>query len=139
LTSVDLVTKKLYKVQNKKAVQGCCDTLKENLRRFRDIKETIADRRKAKEILHVSKGSGHMLKCKENSVVVPLLDYAFMEANIRERRGGGLQSHPSLLGDTLYRTLQNNTDMKCARELVIDLSNPDFKISLSCCYNYTQN
>ena len=29
--------------------------------------------------------------------------------------------------------------MKRARELVVALSNPDFKISLSCCYNYTYN
>ena len=52
---------------------------------------------------------------------------------------GGLQSHPRLLEDTLYRTTLNNTDMKGAGELVLALSNPDFKISPSCCYNYTQN
>lgn len=62
-----------------------------------------------------------------------------MEADIRERGGGGLQRHPRLLEDTLYRTMENNTDMKRARELVLALSNLDFKISLSCCYNYTQN
>ena len=39
----------------------------------------------------------------------------------------------------LYITMQNNTDMKRARELVLALSNPDFKISLSCCYSCTQN
>ena len=53
-----------------------------------------------------------------------------MEADIRERGGGGLQSDPRLLKDALYRTMQNNTDMKRSRELVLALSNPDFKISL---------
>ena len=79
--------------ENKKTVQGCCDTFKENLRKFREIKDTgqvvrndmtnaeqrrlslrIANRRKLKEILHVLKGSGRTL-----------LEYAFMEADIRER------------------------------------------------------
>lgn len=40
LTSVNFVSKKLKKVQNKKAVQGCRDTFKENLTRFREIKQT---------------------------------------------------------------------------------------------------
>lgn len=85
LTSVNFVTKKLRNVQNKKAVQGCRDTLKENLRKFREIKDTsqvvrndmtnaeqrrlslrIANQRKLKEILHVSKGSGRTCKCEEN-------------------------------------------------------------------------
>ena len=72
-------------------------------------------------------------------MLVPRLEYVFMQADIRERGGGGLQSHPRLLEDTMYRTMQNNTDKKRARELVLALSNPDFKISLSCRYNYTQN
>ena len=157
LTSVNFVAKKLRNVQNKKAVQGCRDAFTENLRRFRDIKETsrvmrndmtneqqrtltlrIANKRKLKEILHASKGRGRTFKCEENPMLVPLLEYAFLEGDI-ERGGGGLQSHPRLIEDTLYRTPQNNTDMKRARELIIALSNPDFKISLSCCYNYTQN
>lgn len=82
---MNFVTKKLRNVQNKKAVQGCRDTLKENLRKFREIKDTsqvvrndmtnaeqrrlslrIANQRKLKEILHVSKGSGRTCKCEEN-------------------------------------------------------------------------
>ena len=55
-----------------------------------------------------------------------------MEADIRERGGGGgLQSQPGLLEDTFHRTTQNNTDMKSARELVLALSSPDLKISVS--------
>ncbi|KAK2566824.1 hypothetical protein P5673_009509 [Acropora cervicornis] len=44
---------------------------------------------------------------------------------------GGLQSQPGLLEDTFHRTTQNNTDMKSARELVLALSSPDLKISVS--------
>ena len=71
-------------------------------------------------------------------MLVPLLEYAFMEADIIEG-GGGVQSHPRLIDDTLYRTSDNVTNMKQARQLVMAMSNPDFNISLSCCYNYTQN
>ena len=97
-----------------------------------------ANKRKIEEIIHVSKGSGQRLKCEENPLLVPLLEYAFIEADIRELGGGGVQSHPRLLDETLYRTPQSNMDMKRVRELVVAMSNPDFEISLSCCYNYTQ-
>ena len=62
-----------------------------------------------------------------------------MDNDTRERGGGGVQSHPRLTDDTLYRSPDSNTNMNRARELVLAMSNPDFKISLSCCYNYTQN
>ena len=71
-------------------------------------------------------------------MLVPLLEYAFMEADVIAG-GGGVQSHPRLIDDTLYRTADNVTNMKQAREFVLAMSNPDFNISLSCCYNYTQN
>lgn len=54
-----------------------------------------------------------------------------MEADIRDRGGGGVQSHPRLIDDTLYRTPDSSTNMKQARELVIALSNQDFNILLS--------
>ena len=157
LTSVKFVARKLLNVQNKGAVQGSRDSFKENLCAFRDIRKTsqvvrndmtneqqcklairIANKRKLKEILHIAPGRGRKLKCEENPMLVPLLEYAFMEADIIEG-GGGVQSHPRLIDDTLYRTSDNVTNMKQARQLVMAMSNPDFNISLSCCYNYTQN
>ena len=75
--------------------------MKENLRNLSEIKETsqvvrnditqaeqerlllrIANRRKVREILHISKGNGQTLKCEENPVLVPLLEYPFVEARI---------------------------------------------------------
>lgn len=157
LTSVKFVARKLLNVQNKGAVQGSRDSFKENLCAFRGIRKTsqvvrndmtneqqrklairIANKRKLKEILHIAPGRGRKLKCEENPMLVPLLEYAFMEADVIEG-GGGVQSHPRLIDDTLYRTSDNVTNMKQARQLVMAMSNPDFNISLSCCYNYTQN
>lgn len=157
LTSVKFVARKLLNVQNKGAVQGSRDSFKENLCAFRGIRKTsqvvrndmtneqqrklairIANKRKLKEIFHIAPGRGRKLKCEENPMLVPLLEYAFMEADVIEG-GGGVQSHPRLIDDTLYRTSDNVTNMKQARQLVMAMSNPDFNISLSCCYNYTQN
>ena len=76
-----------------------------------------------KEILHIAPRHGCKLKCKENPMLVPLLEYAFMEADIIEG-GGGVQSHPRLIDDTLYRTSDNVTNMKQARQLVMAMSNP---------------
>ena len=91
------------------------------------------------EILHIAPGQGRILKCKENQSLLLLLEYAFMESDVRARGGGGQWSHPRLIDETLYRTPDSNTYMKKAREIVIALSSLDFHISLSSCYNYTQN
>ena len=91
------------------------------------------------EILHIAPGQGRILKCKENQSLLLLLEYAFMESDVRARGGGGQWSHPRLIDETLYRTPDSNTNIKKAREIVIALSSLDFHISLSSCYNYTQN
>jgi hypothetical protein len=158
ISSVKFVADKLLHVKNKRAIQGCRDTFISKLNTFQEIKVTsqvvrndmtnanqrklalrIANKRKCKEILHVAEGRGRILKCEENTYLVPLIEYAFMDNDTRERGGGGVQSHPRLTDDTLYRSPDSNTNMNRARELVLAMSNPDFKISLSCCYNYTQN
>ena len=68
----------------------------------------IANKRKLKEILHIAPGRGRRLKCEENDMLVPLLEYAFMEADIIVG-GGGVQSHLHLIDDTLYRTSGKTT------------------------------
>lgn len=42
-----------------------------------------------------------------------------MEADICERGGGSLQNYSRLLEDTLYRTMQTNTEMKSARKVIL--------------------
>ncbi|KAL9976902.1 hypothetical protein ACROYT_G014243 [Oculina patagonica] len=53
--------------------------------------------------------------------------------------GGGLESHSKLQKELLYRAADNKTKMKDARESILALAPEDFKISLSTCFNYTQN
>jgi hypothetical protein len=68
-----------------------------------------------------------------------VLEYAFGERDIRTEGGGGLESHPRLTAGTLYRGADNATTMKQARELILSLAPAAFNISLSSCYNYTEN
>ena len=150
ITSVNFVSKTLLHVENKSRVQNCRENFISNLNKFNKIRvtsqvvrnymtnrqqsaltQTIISKRKVKEILHIKPGQGRKLKCEENPNLAPLLEYAFMES--------GIQSHPHLTVDTLYRTPDNNIHMKEARELVLGMSDPNFSISLSSCYNYTQN
>ena len=114
ITSVKFVTGKLLDVKNKRAVQTCRDMLKANLNRYEDIKFTsqvvrndmtnenqykislrIANKRKSMEILHIAPGRGRILKCEENQSLVPLLEYAFMESDVRDRGGGRSAESPT--------------------------------------------
>ena len=52
---------------------------------------------------------------------------------------GGLESHPRLTNGVLYRTSESSTTMKHARATVLALAPPNFSISISSCYNYTEN
>ena len=53
--------------------------------------------------------------------------------------GGGLQSHPRLITDTLFRSTDNILTMPQAREIVLEVAPPGFQISLSSMYNYTDS
>ena len=67
-----------------------------------------------------------------------VLTYAFGEYDIHEG-GGGLESHPRLITGTLYRASDSATTMTRAREILLSLAPKGFEISLSSCYNYTEN
>ena len=52
---------------------------------------------------------------------------------------GGLESHPRLTTDVLYRSRDNNLFMRQAREILLKVAPPGFAISLASCYNYTES
>ena len=53
--------------------------------------------------------------------------------------GGGLEAHPHLITGTLYRGADSITTMQQAREVLLSMAPQGFSISLSACYNYTEN
>lgn len=54
--------------------------------------------------------------------------------------GGGLEAHPKLYENTLYKAIDNKTIMREAREVILALAkDEDFEVSLACLYTYTMN
>ena len=99
----------------------------------------IVSARKMKEIKSIAEGRGRKLKIEHFPQLSIALEYAFGELDMSEGGGGGLESHPRLTTGTLYRSVDNVTTMKRAREILLSLSPQGFTISLSSCYNYTNN
>ena len=94
---------------------------------------------KLEKLRHVFEGRGRMLKGEEFPDLAAILEFSFGESDRIEKGGGGLESHPRLTDTVLYRAEYNNTIMKHARETILALAPKDFNISLSSCFNYTQN
>jgi len=51
---------------------------------------------------------------------------------------GGLESHPRLTTDIMFRSKDNNLYMRQARDILLQNAPPVFGISLKSCYNYTE-
>ena len=103
------------------------------------LQNRIVSARKRKEIRTIAKGRGRKLKIGQFPQLAIALEYAFGELDVSEGGGGGLESHPRLTTGTLYRSVDNVTTMKRAREILLSLAPEGFNISLSSCYNYTNN
>lgn len=149
---------KLANVQDRRSFQYSKGTVARNLQLFEEMKSEIqvidpsmteeAKRRKRDRLLqamkleklrHVFKGRGRKLKCEEFPDLTGILEFAFGESDRVDRAGGGLESHPRLTDTVLYRAADSNTIMKQARETILALAPEGFSISLSTCFNYTQN
>ena len=156
VTSVKFMTK-LANIQDKRSFQRSKDQVGQNLVLFKDMKrEFMSDldeasdpQRKKKKCLlectkleklrHIFKGRGRRLKCEEFPDLAGILEFAFGEGDRVDRAGGGLESHPRLTDTVLYRATDSNTIMRQARETILALAPEGFNISLSSCFNYTQN
>ena len=156
LTSSTFMTK-LANVGDKRPFQRAKHQVDYNIQLFKkmkkDVEETVdltseAGRRKKYRLLqkmkleklrHVFEGRGRTLKSEEFPDLAAIMEFAFGESDRVERAGGGLESHPRLTDTVLYCTADSNTIMKDARETILALAAKDFNISLSSCFNYTQN
>ena len=103
------------------------------------LKSRIVYFRKLKEIRTIASGRRRKLKCSEFPELAMALEYAFGENCDSEGSAGRLESHPRLTYGVLYRTSESSTTMKHARATVLALAPPNFSISISSCYNYTEN
>ena len=94
---------------------------------------------KLEKLRHVFEGRGRMLKCEEFTDLAAIMQYAFGESDRIERGGGSLESPPRLTDTILHLAADSNTIMTDAMETVLALAPNEFNISLSLCFNYTQN
>ena len=156
LTSISCASQ-LQGIQSRKGVRNAMTSLQPNLQNYIAIRKTsqvvrsdlttlqqhklterIISSRKLKEIRTIAEGRGRKLKCSAYPELSTILSYAFGEYDRREG-GGGVEAHPRLTTGTLYRASDCATTMKVAREVLLSLAPAGFDISLSSCYNYTEN
>ena len=102
------------------------------------LTQRLISQRKLKEIRVIAEGRGRKLKCTHFPELATVLAYAFGDYDV-EQGGGGLEAHPRLTCGTLYQTSDSVTTMKRAREILLSVAPNGFSISLSTCYNYTEN
>lgn len=156
LTSVRFATK-LQGIQSRQGTTSAKNRLVINLQKYSDIKTTsqivrsdltnlqqhrltqrIISCRKMKEIHTIGEGRGRKLKSTEFPELGLVLEYAFGELDTQVG-GGGLEAHPRLTTGTLCRGVDNVTTMQQVREVLLFMAPEGFSISLSACYNYTEN
>ena len=94
---------------------------------------------KLERLRHIYEGRGRQLKWEGFPDLAGILEFAFGEGNGVDRAGGGLASHLRLTATVLYWAADSNTVMRRAREAILALAPEGFNISLSYCFNYTQN
>lgn len=158
-TSTKFVTK-LQGIKNKTSIMNARDELGSKINEFKDIQKTSGvvrndmtneqQRRLTKRIIEYHKrketklskqfdGRGRKLKVEEFPELPKILEKVFENGSADDKRGGGLESHPRLITTTLYRAPDNLTFMRQAREILLQSAPSNFTISLSSCYNYTEN
>lgn len=149
ITSIRFASK-LQQRKSRSGHRNSLSSLEGNLGKFQDLKKTsqvvrndmtprqqhelqrrIISKRKIKELKTIAKGRGATLKVEQFPELPMILEGVFGE--------NGLESHPRLTDEVLYRANSSALKMKDAREALLALSPKNFSISLSCCYNYTQN
>ena len=152
LTSVRF-TAKLSGVQSRLAVTTAKNQLKPSLEKNNNLCKTsqtvrsdltteqqhrltrrVIAARKVKEIRIIAAGRGRKLKSQEFPDLAALMECVFGEYDIAQG-GGGLEAHPRLTTDVLYRASDSATTMKEARKILLSLAPRGLSISLSSCYN----
>ncbi|XP_060592863.1 uncharacterized protein LOC132747483 [Ruditapes philippinarum] len=156
ITTAEFMTQ-LEGKKNKSGYMNSRDTLDLRVKEYQNIEQTclsvrndmtnqqqaafykrMITRRKTKELKTVFEGRGRMLKCEQYPDLAAVLEFCFSEYNPRNANGG-LESHPRLTDGILYRSCDNSKTMKQAREIIMAVAPEGFQISLSSCYNYTEN
>ena len=91
-----------------------------------------------KDLKIIAEGRGRKLKCEEFPELTRYIEYCFGEGDRVLRGGGGLEPDPRLLDTKLFKAAHNATVMRHVKEMLNTIK-PEFVISTSCLYTYTNN
>ena len=145
ITGVNYVMK-LSNVQDRRSIARSTDIVFSNLNKWRrklkwtGRKMSKKNKKGGSEIdCGIYEGRGRTLKCEEFPYLPTILEFAFGNQDRINSAGGGLESHQRLIDLVLYPAADSSTIMRQARKTVLTLAFKDFKISLSCYFNYTHN
>lgn len=147
---------KLSGVQNKNSIMASKNELAGNLLQYQNIEFSSKvvrndmtneqQRRLTKRIIASRKLKE--FKSSYDNQGRPLLADKFPELGIvlqsifdsgESGIGFGIESHPRLTTDMMFRSRDNNLYMWQAREILLKVAPPQFSISLKSCYNYTNS
>lgn len=151
-------TAKLQGLQRRQGMSSAKATVRSNLKNYSDIAMTpqivrndltnmqqysidTTDnwlQKSQERTTHHCFWQGKKLKCNDFPKLGLALECAFGEIDT-EKGGGGLEAYLRLTTCTLYRGVNNVTTMRQAREILPSMAPEGFNISLSACYNYTEN
>lgn len=94
--------------------------------------------RKEKDLKTIAEGRGRKLQCEEFPELTRYIEYCFGEGDRVLRGGGGLEADPRLLDTKLFKAADNATVMRQVKEMLNTIK-PEFVVSTSCLYTYTNN
>ena len=154
-TSTKFVAK-LQGTTNKSSIMASKNELEGNLIQFKEIEETsqvvrndmtneqqrrltrrIISSRKSKEFRSAFDSRGRPLLADVFPELGMVLQSIFESG--KGGIGGGIEAHPRLTSDIMFRSRDNNLYMWQAREILLQVAPPQFSISLSSCFNYTDS
>ena len=154
-TSMKLIAKMLD-VKNKNSIRFAKDELGFKLSKFQELEITstvdrndmtnqqqrrltklIIAQRKINEVKLKYETRGRLMLADIFPELKIVLEEIFNEGSTGMHVG--LESHSRLTTDILYRSLDNTLFMRQAREILLKVSPPGFRISLKLCYNYTES
>ena len=154
-TSIKFVAKMLD-VKNRNSIRFAKDELGFKLSKFEEVENTSQvvrndmtneqQRRLTKRIIGQRKMNEFKLKHETRGRALLANIFTELKIVLEEifNHGvngmyGGLESHPRLTSDILYRSRDNTLFMHQARKILLQVSPPGFGISLKSCYNYTES
>ncbi|XP_035697939.1 uncharacterized protein LOC118431000 isoform X1 [Branchiostoma floridae] len=128
-----------------RALEQSCLRVRDDMTNIQQYQLFLREREKKNDEIFIKttikKGRGAPLKIDSFPELPQVIETFFELYTETGTGGGGLEAHPRLSNEILYKSRDSALDMIQCREALLcsPIRPPDFTISRSSCYNYTQN